>query len=359
LRGTSHAAIIGFIHATAFWRRGRPVWELICHHFYCWGTIAADRSPWGSHGQSHSVQPLADHIGLHFPEPQSRIVIPPTQPWQVLTGIRVEIVARLADTEGWLIDGGESFGMYLNRGLLIAHGFQRDVINSFDSPLSLPIDRWVRLTFEHNGFNLMALFIDDTTAAMRPILHAIPGVGPQGVTIGNDSATFGGQLRGDIESVKVWRIDPRAEDREFRARPLDPAVAKCWDDFVRALREALRAHPECARWLFDLVKDWQGEVLQALAQKDQSEIDEFIKMTEQYRVLWRAGLLDTPQMLELAARFRSWLIAKGLVDRSDPRLEKLAYDRCIELLIKLLPSLECDPQVVALFKAFAGNPRPA
>ena len=99
--------------------------------------------------------------------------------------------------------------------------------------------------------------------------------------------------------------------------------------------------------------------MQALAQKDQSEIDEFIKMTEQYRMLWRAGLLDSPQMLELAARFRSWLIAKGLVDRNDPRLEKLAYDRCIELLIKLLPGLECDPQVVALFKAFAGNPRPA
>ena len=93
--------------------------------------------------------------------------------------------------------------MYLNRGLLIAHGFQRDVINTYASSLSLPIDRWVRLTFEHNGFNLMALFIDDAVAAMQPILHAIPGVGPQGVTIGNDSGTFGGQLRGDIESVKV------------------------------------------------------------------------------------------------------------------------------------------------------------
>ena len=51
--------------------------------------------------------------------------------------------------------------------------------------------------------------------------------------------------------------------------------------------------------------------------------------------------------------------AHEAVDRNDPRLEKLAYDRCIELLIKLLPGLECDPQVVALFKAFAGNPRPA
>jgi hypothetical protein len=335
------------------------MWELICHHFYCWGTIAADRSAWGSNGQSYGVQPLTDHIGLHFPGPQSRIVIPPTQPWFTLTGIRVEIVAKLGDTEGWLIDGGESFGMHLNRGLLIARGFQRDVINTYDSPLSVPLDQWVRLTFEHNGFNLMALFVDDALAATRPILHAIPGVGPQGVTIGNGGGLPGGNVRGDIESVKVWRIDPRAEEREFRARPLDPATAKCWDEFIRALREALRAHPECARWLFDTIEDQKSGVMQALAKEDQRDIDEFIKMTEQYRELWRAGLLDSPQMLELAVRFHAWLTAKGLIDRNDPRFRQIADDRCMQLFLKLLPSLECDPQVMALLKAFAGDPLPA
>ena len=207
------------------------MWELICHHRYCWGTIAADRSVWRSDGQSFGVQPLTDHIGLHFPGPQSRIVVPRTEPWLSLTGIRVEIVTRLADTEGWLIDGGDAFGLHLNQGLLIGRGFGRDVINTLDSPLAIPTEQWIRLTFEHNGFNAMALFINDALAATSPVINAIPGAGPQGVVIGNGIGTTLGYLRGDIESVKVWRARhaariPRSPARSGRGRVLERIFAQ-------------------------------------------------------------------------------------------------------------------------------------
>ena len=333
------------------------MWELICHHRYCWGTIAADRSVWRSDGQSFGVQPLTDHIGLHFPGPQSRIVVPRTEPWLSLTGIRVEIVTRLADTEGWLIDGGDAFGLHLNQGLLIGRGFGRDVINTLDSPLAIPTEQWIRLTFEHNGFNAMALFINDALAATRPVINAIPGAGPQGVVIGNGIGTTLGYLRGDIESVKVWRIDPRAMQREFLARPLDPAVAECWNEFLRSLRHALRNNPDCARSLADTLAGLTNGFERALAQKDQHDIDEFSKICDEYRKLWRAGLIDSAQMQELAARLRAWLIAKGLFNPDDLALQQLPDDPCFQLILKQLSPLTCDPQLMVLLKAFAGNPR--
>ena len=333
------------------------MWELICHHRYCWGTIAADRSVWRSDGQSFGVQPLIDHIGLHFPGPQSRIVVPRTEPWLSLTGIRVEIVTRLADTEGWLIDGGDAFGLLLNRGLLIGNGFGRDVINTLDSPLAIPTEQWIRLTFEHNGFNAMALFINDALAATSPVINAIPGAGPQGVVIGNGIGTTLGYLRGDIESVKVWRIDPRAMQREFLARPLDPAVAECWNEFLRSLRHALRNNPDCARSLADTLAGLTNGFERALAQKDQHDIDEFSKICDEYRKLWRAGLIDSAQMQELAARLRAWLIAKGLFNPDDLALQQLPDDPCFQLILKQLSPLTCDPELMVLLKAFAGNPR--
>ena len=333
------------------------MWELICHHRYCWGTIAADRSVWRSDGQSFGVQPLIYHIGLHFPGPQSRIVVPRTEPWLSLTGIRVEIVTRLADTEGWLIDGGDAFGLLLNRGLLIGNGFGRDVINTYDSPLAIPTEQWIRLTFEHIGFNAMALFINDALAATSPVINAIPGAGPQGVVIGNGIGTTLGYLRGDIESVKVWRIDPRAMQREFLARPLDPAVAECWNEFLRSLRHALRNNPDCARSLADTLAGLTNGFERALAQKDQHDIDEFSKICDEYRKLWRAGLIDSAQMQELAARLRAWLIAKGLFNPDDLALQQLPDDPCFQLILKQLSPLTCDPELMVLLKAFAGNPR--
>src|SRR4029078_4357079 len=75
---------------------GSPMWELICHHQYCWGTIAADRSPWHSDGFVTDVAPLAGEPGLRFSTPQSRIVISrkAADARRVLRGTRADIVAR-------------------------------------------------------------------------------------------------------------------------------------------------------------------------------------------------------------------------------------------------------------------------
>lgn len=343
------------------------MWELICHHRYCWGTIAADRSVWRSDGQSFGVQPLTDHIGLHFPGPQSRIVVPRTEPWLSLTGIRIEVTLRIASYpsgQQHLIAGDGSFGMYLEHAVLFGYCGDNATMESVNTTSDMvaqftpvPLGRWIRLTFEHNGFNAMALFINDALAATRPVINAIPGAGPQGVVIGNGIGTTLGYLRGDIESVKVWRIDPRAMQREFLARPLDPAVAECWNEFLRSLRHALRNNPDCARSLADTLAGLTNGFERALAQKDQHDIDEFSKICDEYRKLWRAGLIDSAQMQDLAARLRAWLIAKGLFNPDDLALQQLPDDPCFQLILKQLSPLTCDPELMVLLKAFAGNPR--
>ena len=145
--------------------------------------------------------------------------------------------------------------------------------------------------------------------------------------------------------------------REFLARPLDPAVAECWNEFLRSLRHALRNNPDCARSLADTLAGLTNGFERALAQKDQHDIDEFSKICDEYRKLWRAGLIDSAQMQELAARLRAWLIAKGLFNPDDLALQQLSDDPCFQLILKQLSPLTCDPELMVLLKVFAGNPR--
>jgi hypothetical protein len=331
------------------------VWELICDQRYAWGTIAADRSPWRSDGTPFHIRPLANEAGVHFSGPDSRIAIAGKGPWLDLRGIRIEVTARLSTAVGWLIDGGTSFGMYLGQGLLIGRGRNRDVINTYDAPMTLPVGQWVTLTFEHNGLNRMRLFIDGALAATSKALNPIPGVDAGGVLIGNGFGTGRGYLRGDIESIRVWRIDPRSWEREFFARPIDRAVANCWAEFLRSLQGALRDDPDCARAVAKLLGDQQEKFFLALARKDQTQIDQFSNLCAEYRMLWRAGLLDSPAMRDFAARFRAWLIAEGLFDPKDPAFTQIADDRCFQLIVRRLAPLSCDPDLEALLRAFAGD----
>jgi hypothetical protein len=77
------------------------VWQLICHHEYCWGTITADHSPWHSDGIPSGVAPLLGEVGLRFSSLQSGVAIPrkANDPWQVLGALHVEIIAK-ADAAG-------------------------------------------------------------------------------------------------------------------------------------------------------------------------------------------------------------------------------------------------------------------
>jgi hypothetical protein len=129
------------------------VWELICHHEYSWGRIAADRSPWHSDGIPSSVDPLQGEIGLHFSSPQSQIAIPRTNtgPWDQLDALGIAIAMRVNQRGGMLIEGDHSFSLWFNNQRVLTfdvpgRAFQVDLSN-------VPLRAWIQLTVVHNGFN--------------------------------------------------------------------------------------------------------------------------------------------------------------------------------------------------------------
>jgi hypothetical protein len=334
------------------------VWELIGNYSLRWPSVAIDGSPWRCDAWPSSALDLApDGLGFRFTGASDRISIKRTDggPWRTLGGIRVEAKVRLSNFRGYLIDGGDSFSMYLASGLLICSGYGRDVINTYNAPQNIPLAQWVKLTFEHNGFNRMQILIDDQVAATSTVINTVPGVGAQGVAIGNALATSNGYFLGDIDSVIIWRVDPRTMENEFFERPLTPAIADCWAEFFRSLRAALDNNPECAHWLLKAIEELIKAFRHALAQKTSAKLKEFTDMQDQYLAFWRAGEVDGPQMAALVKRLRDWLTAEGLLDRNDPALRHIVENPCFDLLLAQVSPLSCDPRLAPLLQALADD----
>jgi hypothetical protein len=332
------------------------VWELICDHRYQWGTIAADRSPWHSDGIPTDVSPLPGDAGLKFSNPQSQIAIPrkPHDPWGVLGGIVVEITARLAQPNGTLIDAHQSFRMSVAGGILTG-----EIPGRQFSGGDIPVGRWTRMSFNHNGFNTLGSGYETLGgnggsggggATLIPY-GQVPPVGPQGILIGSRIGAASQRLVGDIASVRIWRIDPQSRVNEFLGRPFNEALSECWSEFLRKLAEALRNDPKCAQWLVRFITAFYQKFQQALAQKSPAKIEEFRQMCREYRELWRAGQVGSPQTLALIARLRDWLRAEGLLSLDDPELMAMSEHPCMKRLSGSLPSLDCDPEVKALIEA--------
>jgi hypothetical protein len=77
-------------------------------------------------------------------------------------------------------------------------------------------------------------------------------------------------------------------------------------------------------------------------------------MGREYAELWRAGKIGSPEMIALAKKMRDWLKTEGLLSLDDPDLLAELNNPCLKNLIKLLPSLDCDPDFQALIRAILG-----
>jgi hypothetical protein len=338
------------------------MWELICHHEYCWGRIAADRSPWHSDGILSSVEPLQGANGLHFSTPQSQIVIPRTNtgPWNKLDALGIAMTLRLRQPGGMLLEGDHSFSLW----------FDSQRVLTFDVPglawqvdmSNVPLRAWIQLRVVHNGFNAMNFsysYNDPTgpgsgegvTGGSPVFIPPVGAVGPKGIMIGNRIGHPNQHLNGDIASLKVWRRDPQEMPNGFLGRPIDRETAACWTEFLRKLNEALRADPNCAEWLGGVIRQLLEQFTRALANKDPAKIAEFDLMCRQYRELWFAGKVGSPQMQALLVKFRDWLKAEGLLSFDDPNLRPIVENPCVRRLTALLPTLDCDPEVQALIRA--------
>jgi hypothetical protein len=344
------------------------VWELICHHEYRWGTIAADRSPWHSDGIPSGVSPLpGSDIGLHFSGPQSQIAIPrrANDPWGHIASLNIEVMVRFAQPGGTLIDADQSFRIRSNAQGKLLLEIPSETFELGD----IPFGSWFLFHFNHNGFDFFNWGFGTyalpgggeggSFGAGQTKGSAVPGLGTKGVLIGNRIGAPAEHLTGDIALLKIWRDDPKSMPNGFIDRPFDPGTAKCWTDFIRAFSDVVKEHPECAEWFGATMKQMTDDFLEALlklARQDQDKIREYRQMQLEYRDLWRAGKLGSPEMQALLVRLRDWLEAEGLVALDDPKFQTLYNNPCMQNVLAKLPGLDCDPATKAALGAILGLP---
>jgi Concanavalin A-like lectin/glucanases superfamily len=360
------------------------MWELICHHTYKCGGLPVDLSDYDSHGYANNVNILPDGVvaesgALQFTQPGSRVRVPVSPAWQPLGGIMVEVTARiLTQAAHWqvLIAGDGAFSFFLREHILFAifttppglstwplTGTLADtdgissaqgLFTPTDFPtFSIPMGEWSRFGFMHNGLDTMELFVNGQLIGRRTMLKAgVPAVGLNGVSIGNAPDNDNQFLDGDIDEIKVWRIDPEAVPRNFLSRPYDQATADCWEQFVRRIRDALTSNPDCA----DLVGKLESVIdrlRRVILAKGPETRERYVKTCREYARLWRAGKLDSPEMAKLIADWCTWTRLVGIVPGDDPEVISILRSSCLKDVLGKCGSLDCDPQVVALINLIA------
>jgi hypothetical protein len=343
--------------------------QLICHHTY--KDTPVDLSDYDSHGQAFDTQFLADGAvsgsgAVRFPVPQSRILVASSPASKSLGGIKVEVTLRrtqMLNDVSTLVAGDNSFSLFLvesqlrarftgKRSPLLAHeGLPTDSGGIASPRGSVPLsNNWTTLTFVHDGIDTMELYADGQLLAQRnDLLASVANVGAHGISIGNDPTGNGFCfLGGEIDEVKIWRLDPSIMDRQFFDRPQDPGIAECWNRFFHSLAKSLRRNPDCARQINGTLVAMIDGIRRNIMAYGPETRDRYIKTCEQYLQLWRAGKLDSPEMTKLFTDFCTWLRLVGFSFEDDPAVKDLLQSECLKKVLYECEPLNCDPQIKSL-----------
>jgi hypothetical protein len=354
-------------------------WELICHHTYAGiPQVVPDLSPraashgraWGLADSDFLTDGAAPGSGaVRFYNSGSLIHVPKSVIWQSIDGIKGEVTFRREQRPveaAYTLIYSDAFHFYI-RGANLVAWFRGEPLSyievsvSFDAvgspPYAVPYGRWVTLGFMHDGLRTLELYADGQVIARRNgsfnAVAPVSGAGAlsaNGLTIG-DTSPGGNFLNGEIDTVKIWRLDPRRFDCQFFSRPLDDAAAECWRRFLQALVDALRRHPDSARELYRRMKGVTDHLLRRAIGKGPETRERMFNLSQQYGQLWRSGQLDSPQMAKVFAELTAcWQLA-GISPESDPGFTALMESDCMDLILAELPLLECDPKVKALVNA--------
>lgn len=353
------------------------MWELVCHHSYKWQGVATDLSLYNSHGvvqglAANDFQPdgATPGSGAWRFRSNSRIAVPPNPGWRPLVGVRVECIARLpalASHRLMLIEAHKSFRVY-TEGRYLFGAFRGnpavypqsdwDIVSTYKDGLQfpgyrLPLNKWVHLLFEHDGLTQTRLSVDGTAVTWpRGVLSGVPGVGPKGICIGNSVGDGDARFPGDIDEIKVWRLDPRRHRNQFLDRPLDKDTADCWARHVQSLRAAFARYPDCARTLTADIRGAMDRWLRAIVSQGPETRQRFDDVRHEYATLWREGKLDGPEMRKLLRDWCAWLRLVGIDPNGDEQARSIKQSECWKLVQKELAGVDCDPQAVALIGLF-------
>jgi hypothetical protein len=336
--------------------------ELVCHQRYRVSGCPVDVSPYRNHGLAVDA-PGAPGAGLGhqviaFPNPDSRIAIAPgaARGWSPLQALKIEVNARIdtnAARQLTLAAGDGAFVFEVNERALAAR-VGADSIRSGDADApdgafhQVPSNRWTRLRLEHDGFARLRLFIDDRLVAEKLVTGGVPPVQAGGVAIGN--LVGGGQaLRGTVDEVLIWRLDPREMIREFLGRPMSSDVARCWEALAEAVRDWTRSHSAEAGALAGLALANGAQLVRrinVLSEPQQMEVSDHLAAILR---LWWEGKIDGHAMSHALEAWLKTLRRLGLQD-TDRGAEAQALLTDFDTTAA---TVDCDPELLGFLKRMA------
>jgi hypothetical protein len=344
------------------------LWELICHHTYrgipgvvvdlsgtdashgrAWGLADADFLADGATAGSGAVRCYA---------PSGRVHVNATaKQWQLVNGIRGEVTLRREPGMLAFIIDSDSFQFHIRGDALIAwfssypsqYAEISTAFDSIDSPAyRVPTGRWITLGFMHDGFGTMELYADGAAVARRhSALAPVNAPGAGGIGIGNAVGSIL-PLNGQIDEVKLWRLNPRRFEEAFNNRPMDAETRDCWSRFLREFVEALRRHPECAGKIGPAIDNVLRSILRQIAAQGAETKARLLKAASEYAALWRAGNVSGPEMAKVFADLIAWLQLAGIPIETNPAVAQLADSECLKKILGEITRPDCDRQAMEL-----------
>lgn len=338
--------------------------ELICQQRYRVAGVPTDLTPYRNHGISIDASRAPGPHGdvIQFPNPDSRVAIGLGKlgAWAPLQALKIEVVARLDPSAGrvlGLAEGDGSFFFYVGETALEARvvgpsGSAMHVRSAdADAPdgrlHAVPTNRWATLGFYHDGFARMQLSIDGRIVGEKIVSGGVPPVQAAGVAIGN-SLGDGNALHGEIDEVRIWRLDPNEMRREFLCRPLDAKTARCWEVIFRAVRAWIAGHPTQAKALIDIIEPRINSSIRGLFLLPAHEQIKARALLREYTSLWCEGRIEGSEMRSAVHRWFAELQRLGLdpaVDLPSAEIETLFSGINLRGL-----TLDCDPAAIAFLQ---------
>jgi len=343
-------------------------WELLLHHSYAGtpGVIFDDSPGRKSHGRAVDLTASdfwkdgagAGSGAVAIKRPDSRVSVTPVGGWHQLSGIKCEFVCRWESggPAGMLIDGG-SFTFSINGSG--TPNFTYSIVGdksgvafgpvSGDGTPAVPPDQWVTIGFvcaAYDGisFNLpkgkVEYFNDLFDANLLPTAR---------IAIGNELGG-GRPWVGQIDDVKVWRLDPHWVDNNFTNRPVDPGIQDCWLRWNEALKQALKDDPECAIYVMQLFQNAVKAITKRAMTTDPATKATWQDAVNQYQSTWPTG--DLNAVGQILGNVMG-AIGGQLQLKTDPALAALANDPCVQKILSKLPKLDCDPDFTNMMRQAA------
>jgi hypothetical protein len=352
----------------------------VLHHTYKLG-VAVDTSGSGNNGEPVDVNFVnagrqAGTGGAQFVLPSARINVAASPVWDRPVAVQIDAWIKVllpgVPRRLNIVEADHSFAFFIHPdctlwGTFLAPpgpGIDRlwHGANTADNMVAggrraIPLNQWTKLTYLHDGFGTLRLYIDDSLAAQNNIWAAVPPVMQGGVVIGHwigdDRYTFSGE----IDDVRIAIYDPQAIVEEFYCR-LDAQTGPCWDGIISELSELFKNKDTIKQTsaVLACIQEAQRELVRAVVRAGPGTKRELAVLRKKWLKLWcnNAKPKDMMELMESFILFFERLLKSrvwcALLAKMVNCVEGLPLDekRQRELFEKLA---DCDPWFAALIRA--------